>query len=190
AQISKTILLASSKYSKTEAAPLPILLASALEQLNPAAFPQAHLPAAVLLEGNFQSAYAQRQPPELKHWLDSTGTQIISRAQKPGKIIAVGDGDLLVNEFDPEQGPAEMGIYRFSDYRFDNKSFLLNALDYLNHPDNLLEARTRSFDSGILDPKRVTAERNRWQLINILVPLGLLLAVAGIFTALRRKKYA
>src|SRR5690606_10955757 len=93
AQISKTILLASSKYSKTEAAPLPILLASALEQLNPAAFPQAHLPAAVLLEGNFQSAYAQWLSPALHHWLCGTGKQIFSRTIHPGNINVLSAGE-------------------------------------------------------------------------------------------------
>ncbi len=187
--IKKTVLLASSKYSKTEAAPLPILLESALDQLNPATFPKAHLPAAWLLEGDFTSAFASRQPLELSQWMDTTGMQKIDKALRPGKIIVVGDGDLLVNEFDPQQGPAEMGIYRFSDYRFDNKSFLLNAMDYLNNPDNLLEARTRSFENGILDPKRVTAERTQWQFINLLVPIALLLLLGGIFTVVRKKKY-
>lgn len=188
--IKKTVLLASSKYSKTEAAPLPILLESALEQLNPASFRNAYLPAAILLEGHFSSAYAERQPTELLQWMDSSGIQKINKAQQPGKIIVIGDGDLLVNEFDPQQGPAEMGIYRFSDYRFDNKSFLLNCMDYLNHPDNLLAARTKSFENGILDPKRLVAERNHWQLINLLIPAGTILLMAGIFTYIRKKKYA
>ncbi len=105
-------------------------------------------------------------------------------------VLGSGDGDLMVNEVSAKEGPLELGIYRYSDYKFDNKSFLLNSMEYLTDPDNLLEARTKNIETRILDPKRVEQERSTWQFVNIGIPVALILVLGAVFFFVRKRKYA
>ncbi len=84
AAIKKTILLSSSKYSKTEAAPTPIILETAIEDVRPATYTKRNVPAAVLLEGNFTSFYAGHIPQGLQQWADSLHLPVLAKAKKPG----------------------------------------------------------------------------------------------------------
>lgn len=189
--IKKTPLLVSSKYSRTETAPLPILLESAIDPPNPAAFPKQNLVAAVLLEGSFSSPYASRRPVTVADMIDSLRLTVKSRAAQPGKMIVTGDADILTNEYNEKSGPLEMGMYVFDQtIRYDNRSFLLNSMEYLTDDHNLLEARSKSFDSRILDPKIVEKERSKWQFINIGVPVLAVLLFGSVFFFIRKRKYA
>ncbi len=189
--IQKTVLLASSKYSRTEAAPLPIILQSAIEPLNPAAFPKQNLAVAVLLEGNFSSPYATRRPIPVANMIDSLRLTVKTKAEHPGKMIVTGDADILTNEYSERKGPLEMGVYMFDQsMRYDNRSFLLNCMEYMTDEDNLLAARNKSFDNRILDPKIVEKERSKWQFINIGVPVIAILLLGSVFSFVRKRKYA
>lgn len=190
AAIKKTVLLASSKYSKTESAPTPVILETAIEDVHPASYTKHNLAAAVLLEGAFTSFYAGHLPAEAQRLADSMRVTIVAKVKAPGKIIVAGDGDLMMNEISPKEGPQDLGIYRYSDYKFDNKSFLLNSIEYLTDPDNLLEARTKNIDNRILDPKRTEQERSTWQAVNIGVPVALILLLGAVFFFVRKRKYA
>jgi len=189
--IRKTPLLTSGKYARTEAAPLPVILQSAIEPPNPVAFPKANLMAAVLLEGSFSSAYAERRPIPVANLIDSLKLTVKTKAERPGKMIVTGDADMLANEYSDANGPADMGVYRFDrSIKYDNKSFLLNGMEYMNDDDNLLAARSKSFDTRILDPKLVARERGKWQFINIGIPLAAILIFGAVFSFVRKKKYA
>lgn len=187
--IKKTILLSSSDYSRTEPTPTPVLLESAMIEINPATYLQKRLTAAVLLEGQFSSLYAQRMPEEVKDYVYNHHLKMIPKAEKTGKIIIAADGEIISNEFSEKNGPSDMGVYRFSDYRFDNKAFLLNSMEYLTDPNNLLEARAKKFEQQVLDPKRVQKERQKWQFINIGVPVLSILIFGAAFFFIRQKKY-
>lgn len=189
--IKKTILLTSGKYSRMEAAPLPVILESAIVTPNPAAFPKQNLIGAVLLEGTFSSAYASRKPVAVADMIDSLRLQVKNKQGQSGKMIVTGDADILVNEFSEKTGPLDMGMFVFDpSVKFDNKSFLLNCMEYLNDTDNLLEARSKSFDNQVLDPKIVEKERSKWQLINIGIPVIIILIFGSAYFFIRKKKYA
>ena len=187
--IRKTILLASSDYSKTEPTPTPILLESAMVENNPATFLQKKLAAAVLLEGKFASAYANRMPLEVKQFMDAHHLSLKPAGGTDGKIIVASDGALMMNEFSEKSGPSDLGIYRYSDFQFDNKTFLLNSMEYLTDPDNLLEARAKRFEKHLLDPKRVDEERDKWQWINIGVPIASVILLGFVFGFIRKKRF-
>src|SRR5690606_8936088 len=93
------------------------------------------------------------------------------------RMIIVADGDLIMNDVNEQHGPMDMGMYAYSPtpYRFENRNFLLNSIEYLSDPDNLLAARSKSFEPQLLDAVRVNEERGKWQWINIGIPAGLVL---------------
>lgn len=187
--IRKTILLASSDYSKIEPTPTPILLESAMVENNPATFLQKKLAAAILLEGKFASAYANRMPLEVKQFADAHHLSLKPEDGADGKIIVASDGALMMNEFSEKSGPSDLGIYRYSDFQFDNKTFLLNSMEYLTDPNNLLEARAKRFEKHLLDPKRVDEERDKWQWINIGVPIASIVLLGFVFGFIRKKRF-
>lgn len=188
-QVKETDLLTSSAYSAIIGTPTPIILETAMVDKNPADFRKKHLLASILLEGSFPSLYVQRTPIEVANFKKEHAISTIDKSNTDAKMIVVSDGEILMNEFSEKDGPSDMGVYRYSDYRFDNKSFMLNSLEYLTDKDNLLEARTKNFKTQLLDPKRVEAERSFWQMINIGVPVVLILLMGGIYFFVRKKKY-
>ncbi|MFT4062567.1 MAG: gliding motility-associated ABC transporter substrate-binding protein GldG [Edaphocola sp.] len=190
AGIKKTILLASSRYSNLEATPTPILLASAIEPVEPATFRKSYLPAAVLLEGSFNSAYATRRPLALAEAIGALHLPFKEKSAANGKMIVTADADMMLNEFSENKGPSDMGVFAPDPSTgYDNKNFLLNSMEYLNDADNLLEARGKVYDNRILDPKVVEKERSTWQFVNIAVPAALVTMFGAVFFFVRKKRY-
>jgi gliding-associated putative ABC transporter substrate-binding component GldG len=190
--VEKTVLLSSGRYSKSEPTPMPVILESAIVPPNPAEYMQHNLIAAVLLEGNFSSAYSANRPVALANWIAASGAAIKDQSGNKGKMIVLSDGDIFTNDFSPQAGPLEMGVFKWDrpPYKFDNQAFLLNCMEYLNDDENLLEARNKNFDNRILDPKVVNDERTKWQFINIGLPVVAVLIFGAVFFYVRKRKYA
>lgn len=188
-EVTKTVLLKTSKYSKKLALPMPLALTDAVLEFNINEFTTPHIPVAVLLEGNFRSHYAQRTPQEVGIHLAQNNLSVQKVSNGKGKLIVASDGDLITNDIGA-QGPMDLGQYIYGGYRYDNKSFLLNMVEYLSNPNHLLSARNKTFTNRILDPKRVQQERSMWQLINIGVPSLLIIIFGAIWTFVRKRKYA
>lgn len=187
-EITKTLLLQTSKYAKTIPVPTPLTLTAAIEEINTDLFNKSHIPVAVLLEGNFTSAFNSRKPEEVTEMLAQKNLKHIDKTDKSGKLIVISDGDIFSNEFNGPN-PLDIGQYKFGNYTYDNKSFLLNCMAYLTNDNNLLEARSKSFISRILDPKRVEKERTQWQFVNIGVPAILIVIFGIVFFFIRNNKY-
>lgn len=190
-QIQKTILLSSSRYSKTEATPAPVILESATIDPNPAEYTKPNQAGAVLLEGSFNSAYSSHRSVELSDWITAANIPLKDKSDDKGKMIVISDADIFINDITKQSGPMDMGMFiPDPSIKFDNQTFLLNCMEYLNDDQNLLEARNKNFDVRILDPKIVDRERTTWQFINIGVPVIAILIFGAIFVFIRKKRYA
>lgn len=188
--INKTILLQSSKYSRTEAFPVRVSLSMLRYQMTPDMFKKPNRNAAVLLEGKFSSLFQNRLAPRfLKVLEDSLKRPFKSIADTPSKMIVIGDGEMMENDFTQAEGPMEMGYWRFTKTRFANKEFVLNCMEYLTDDGGLLEARAKDLKLRLLDSGRVKEEKLKWRLINIAVPIGLVLIFASAFIFFRKRKY-
>ncbi|QGW29238.1 Gldg family protein [Phnomibacter ginsenosidimutans] len=186
--IEKSILLTSSNTTRTENAPL-IVTVEILKRLdNAAAFKQSNVPLAVLLQGKFNSLFANRLPRTVADSLAAMGTPFLANASKPGQVLITGDGDWVLNGFSRE-GPLAMGTNPYTQYQFANKNFLLNAIDYMTDETGIMATRSKDFTLRLLDPKKLEASGNQWRMLNIGLPLLLLLMAAGIMQWLRRKRY-
>ncbi|MCC6761038.1 MAG: gliding motility-associated ABC transporter substrate-binding protein GldG [Chitinophagaceae bacterium] len=186
--IEKNILLTSSNTSRTENAPL-IVTVEILKKLdNAAAFKQSNVPLAVLLQGKFNSLFANRLPRTVADSLAAMGTPFLASASKPGQVLITGDGDWVLNGFSRE-GPLAMGTNPYTQYQFANRNFLLNAIDYMTDETGIMATRSKDFTLRLLDPKKLESTGNQWRMLNIGLPLLLLLMAAGIMQWLRRKRY-
>jgi ABC-2 type transport system permease protein len=189
-KVEKKALLTTSIYSRTLGLPNVVMYnQSIMEEPNHSLFTKKNVIVAALLQGSFVSPFAQQQSDDLLQFIDKNNIIVKNQSDAQGKIIVLSDADILLNELSKE-GPTEMGVYRFrQEYKFDNASFFQNCITYLVDDNNLLEARTKTYQSRILDPKRVKDERNKWQLIAIGIPVILVGILAVIYTAARKRRY-
>ena len=179
--ISKTILLRSSPLSKLSGVPREISLDIITQAPDKTTYNNGNQTLAVLMEGKFTSVYNNRVKP---YKLDE------EKEQSPyTKMIVVADGDIIKNDVG-RTGPQELGFDRWTGQTYGNKEFLLNAVNYLLDDNGLINIRSKEIAIPFLDSQKVSSEKTKWQIVNILLPL-LFLAIFGfVFNLYRKKKYA
>ena len=177
--IKKTVLLQSSPLSRSEGTPTIISLKSIAEQTNQRNYNDGNKSIAILLEGEFKSAYSGRIKPYDTDYKDN-GTS--------NKMIVIADGDIIANEISKGQ-PLELGIDKWTNQRFGNKEFLLNAVSYLLDDTGLINIRSKTIKIDFLDKQKAFEESGKWQLINIISPLIFLALFGLIFNYYRRKRF-
>ncbi|MEZ4796235.1 MAG: gliding motility-associated ABC transporter substrate-binding protein GldG [Flavobacteriaceae bacterium] len=179
--VSKTILLKSSPLSKLDGTPKVVSLDDIKTEPNPEDYKNGNQNLAVLLEGNFTSVYNNRVKP-VKITDDKTESS-------PTKMVVIADGDVIKNDVG-RNGPLELGFDRGTGQLYGNKEFLLNAVNYLLDDDGLINIRSKEIAIAFMDPQKIAAEKTKWQIINIALPLVLLGVFGFVFSYFRRKKYA
>ncbi|HAI82123.1 MAG TPA: gliding motility-associated ABC transporter substrate-binding protein GldG [Chitinophagaceae bacterium] len=189
--IQKTILLATDTNSKRVASPALVTLNNIRSENDFLQFNKSYVPIAVLCEGNFSSLYANRISAALKDSVQAaTGLPFTVRANQPSKQIFIADADVVTNVVTKTDGPLEMGMLPFEAYRFANREFLLNCVDYLVSERPLYEARNKELQLRLLDKEKLNNNSSFWQLINTLIPILLVLLFGVSFNSLRKRKYA
>ncbi len=178
--IKKTVLLQSSPLSKTIGLPNIISLESIATKINPADFTDKNQIFAVLLEGNFTSAYLNRSKAFSAPFIPKS---------KPNKMLVISDGDLVANQIQDGK-PTRMDYDKWTGQHFGNKDFIINAVDYLLDDNGILNLRAKSIDLKLLNKQKVHTEKTFWQWINIVLPLFLLTVFGFSFYYYRKKKYA
>jgi ABC-2 type transport system permease protein len=186
--IKKTILLASDTNSRSLSTPAMVSLQSVKNEEDLRSFNKSYLPVAVLLEGKFTSLFANRLTNELKDSLSAfSGKPFLAAGTREGKQIVVSDGDIVTNVVTESEGALPMGVQQYENYTFANKEFLLNAVEYMVNPNGVLESRSKDFTLRLLDKQKIATEKTKWQLINIVLPIAIII-LFGLFYQYRRKK--
>ncbi len=176
----KTVLLRSSPLSRLEGAPKIISLETIQQAPDQSAYGPGGNPLAVLVEGDFISAYRNRVRP-----VDFSDYQDEGPANK---AIFISDGDLIANQVSKGR-PLELGYDKWTNNFYGNKDFLINSMNYLLADTGLINIRTKQVSVPLLDPEKIAAGRTRWQLLNIGIPLALILLLGGLVNWLRRRAY-
>jgi gliding-associated putative ABC transporter substrate-binding component GldG len=175
AGIAKTILLTTDTTSRIITSPTMIQLNSGQQEGELANFTKQHIPIAVLLEGQFKSAFAGRLTQALMDSVQlATGKAFVTTGNKASKQIVLSDADLITNFVDAQKGPLPMGMIPYEGVQFANPVFFQNMIAYLNEPVSLLEARKKNLVLRRLDPGKVAEHRLWIQLVLLLGPLFLL----------------
>lgn len=186
--VKKTILLSSSPYAQTKNAPVYITLDILQKPADPAEYNKGPLPVAVMLEGTFISSFLYRIPPELA---ENKDLQFLAKSHKPTKMIVVGDGDIIKNQFQFSQGyPMPLGYDQYTRQTFGNRDFLLNAMNFLCDDSGLISVRSRELTLRMLDATKLESQRLFWQILNLLLPLILILIFSFIKLRIRARKYS
>jgi len=186
--VTKTILLSTSRYSRVLNTPVTLSLSYLYQEPDATQFNQPYQPAAVLLEGEFTSLFLNRIPQESA---DSPQMAFVGKSSKTAMIV-VADGDVIKNQLQPGEvrpTPLQLGYDRYTGQQFGNKDFVLNAMNYLCDDSGLLSVRSREVKLRALDASVVENERVKWQLINTIVPILLVLVFAFAQGYWRRKRY-
>jgi hypothetical protein len=85
---------------------------------------------------------------------------------------------------------APLGFNKYENTSFTgNRDFLLNAIEYMLDESGVLEARSKDIKLRLLNAVKAREEATRWQLLNILGPLVLILVFGIVYQYLRRRKY-
>lgn len=189
AKIKKTVLLATSQYSRILNAPIRIGLELVREKPEQKNFTKSQLPVAVLLEGKFSSVYNNRITPEI-----SDNPQIAFKSQSiPTKMVIVSDGDIICNSvqklgFKTKAMP--LGYDRYTGETFGNKDFIMNTVNYLLDNSGYMNLRSREIKLRLLDKTKVSDSKLMWQSVNSIVPIIIIILIGVIINYNRKRKYS
>lgn len=177
----KTVLLQSSPLSKTEGIPRQIGLDILKNPPDKASYTNGNQPLAVLVEGKFTSVFKNRvKPITLKNTLEQGGEN---------KMIVISDGDAIKNQLRNGR-PLKLGYDKWTNSSYGNKEFLINCINYLLDDTGLINIRNKRVSIPLLDVEKITAEKTKWQLVNIGLPVLLTLTLGIFFSMYRKRKYA
>jgi len=184
--IKKTVLLSTSDKTRALRTPTQVSLDVMVEEPKPEQFNKKYLPVAVLLEGKFESVFKNRLTTMIK---ESRDIQFKEEGRST-KMIVVSDGDIMRNHINPDGTYLPCGFDQYTSQQFGNKTFLLNAINYLCDDMSLTSIRSRSLEIRLLDRKKAESERTKWQIINVVIPIGLVILFGFINAYFRKKRYA
>ncbi|HEY0031107.1 MAG TPA: gliding motility-associated ABC transporter substrate-binding protein GldG [Bacteroidia bacterium] len=185
--IRKTILLQSSRYSRTQLSPVRVDLRMVNMPLDEKRFNNPYRNLAVLLEGEFESVFRNHLDPKIAK--DSA----IGFKEKgvATKMIVISDGDVIRNDIDyRSQKKLPLGYDKYTNQTYGNKNFILNCMNYLCDDSGLISVRARELTLRLLDKKKLKNERLKWQIINTVLPLLALVLFGVIYTIRRKRKYS
>ena len=180
-------LLKTSSYTKVSGVPVFISLAMLRQTPDQRMFNSKGKNVAYLLKGSFQSLYANRVPQEI---VDDQATDFMEESV-PTAMIVVADGDLIRNQIDIRtRKPLPLGFDQYTGITYTNKEFIENAISYLVDGEGLIDIRSRELKVRLLDATKVSKERVKWQVINTLVPIAIIILLGLVMAFVRKRKYS
>ncbi len=180
-------LLKTSDYTKVSGTPVFITLAMLRQTPDQRMFNTKGKNVAYLLKGTFPSLYANRIPQEI---IDDQATDFME-VSKPTAMIVVTDGDIIRNQIDMRtRKPLPLGFDQYTGITYTNKEFIENAISYLVDGEGLVDIRSRELKVRLLDATKVNRERTKWQVINTLVPITIIILLGLVMAFVRKRKYS
>lgn len=183
--VKKIYILNSSGYNQVFSAPKVLSLQTIAETPDQRAYIHPPQHAGILLEGTFSSVFLNRQVPE--GIIENYGT---AASSKKTRMVVLGDGDIFINQVSSRDNSGfPLGFDRYTQRNFGNKALLLNIADYLSSDDNLIDLRNKEVKIRLLDKQLIRAKKTKWQVINLLLPLLVLISFAIFQHYYRKHKY-
>lgn len=188
-KVKKTLLLTSSQYSRVMNIPALISLEEFKVQPQTALYNNSFQSLGVLLEGEFKSVFANRMVDNII----PGSRKNLKKNSKMTKMIVIADGDIIRNDIrETPQGilVTPLGYDRYSKQTFGNKEFVSNAVNYLTDEVGLMNLRGREFKLRLLDKTKLKGKKSKWQMINTILPVLLIVVFGLTYNYSRKRKYA
>lgn len=184
--INQIPLLKTSDYTKVSGVPAFITLAMLKQTPDKRMFPQRGQNTAYLLKGTFPSLYANRIPAEIA---ESKEMQFRDESE-PTAMIVVADGDIIRNQIDTKRRePLPLGYDQYTGNTYGNKDFIMNAISYLIDGEGIVNIRSRELKIRLLDQTKTNQSRLKWQLVNTIVPIALIVLLGTTLALIRKHRY-
>lgn len=194
-EIQKIPLLKTSDYTKISSAPVYISLNILNERPNPQMFPKKGQVTAYLLNGKFNSLYANRLPEALL----SSNEIAFKDESVPTSMIVIADGDIIRNQFAQLDfakknnkrvgSPLPLGYDQYTNNTYGNKQFIENAISYLVDGEGLINIHNRELKIRLLDMNKVNSKQTAWQVVNVVLPSVVMVLFGFVMAFIRKKKY-
>ena len=185
-KLKKTVLLSTSRYAALLKTPCPVTLQITEERMSPEKFNRQFVPVAVAVEGNFSSLFQYRNRPGI--------VDVDFRSESDyNRMVFIADGDIIRNKV---RGVGEnatalpLGYDEYSGQMYGNRDFILNCVNWLCDDEGWMQLRGRHLDLYLLNKTLLKAERRKWEMVNLLLPLFIVVLAGGIFAWRRKNKMA
>ena len=183
--VTKKVILHTSPYYKVYDTPKMMSLQLLEEETKQEEFSNPPKPTGVLLEGVFKSVFFNRPLPD-----GITEHYEMPAKSKSTKMIVIGDGNIFTNQISvTDNMPFPLGFDRYSQQNYGNKALLLNIADYFTDENPLIALRNKEITVRLLDKMLLRTEKTKWQVINAIFPLFLLISFAIFQHYYRKHKY-
>ena len=185
--VQKIPLLKTSNYTNISNAPAYITLAMLRQAPDRRMFTQKSQNVAYLLNGEFESLYANRMTSGI---MESKEIAFKSSSE-PTSMIVVADGDIIRNQFHIPKGyPLPLGFDQYTQITYGNKDFIENAISYLVDGEGLIGIRSRELKIRLLDMNKVNNDALLWQIVNVVLPSAVMVVLGFILAFIRKRKFA
>ncbi|MEM7509831.1 MAG: gliding motility-associated ABC transporter substrate-binding protein GldG [Bacteroidota bacterium] len=141
----------------------------------------------LLLEGQFNSVFTGRVSEEIL--LDSLAKEMPTAtfgAQNnpiaPGKMVVISDGDFASSKSNRGQASPYLP--------YDNKTFLMNAIDYLAGDIALTQIRSKEVVARNLNKRKIAENETLIKSLNLLLPISLILLFGLARYVWRKRKFS
>ena len=184
--LKKSIILSTSEFTKIVKAPTRVSLNMLSFKPQPAQYSKKNVPMGVLVEGEFTSNFKDRLTPNI------TNSAQIKFKEKSDttKQLFISDGDIIRNDFNINTNEFyTLGFDKFSKQIYGNKSFFLNAINYLVDDSHLILSNNKSFKIRLLNTQIIDEKRTLIQFINTALPILLIIIIGFILHYTRKRKY-
>ena len=187
ADLTKTVLMTTSERTKVVPTPSIVTLRVGMVKPNLQEYSYRNVPVAVLVEGNFQSAFKGILPVEF----DTIKELDYRDHSEYTRQIFVSDGDIIRNPFDSKRNqPYPAGYDIYTRQTFDNTEFIVNCVNYLCADDDLLQLRAKNFKIGSLNSEKVRNHKLLLAALNIGIPLFLIALMGTLLIVMRKVKFS
>lgn len=181
-----TVLLRTSGKNKYLKTPTRIGFEQAISGIDPRLYNDSAKALAILSEGIYQSYFKNRpieasfkEHPELRYKQESDTT----------KIIVISDGDFAENPITAGNKPLQLGADRYSNVFYDNRRFMLNAVNYLLGDESIIPVRSKQVKMRLLNKEKIKTEEGFYALLNLIFPVVFVLLIGAVFFFVRSNKY-
>ena len=160
-QLTKTLLIKSSNFTKTSKTPSVIELTEATKEIKPNEFKNISKDFGYLIKGRQKSLFTNRiKPFNLKNEINYGLV----------KLIIFSDGNIAENQID-KGFPLSLGYDKWTNNYYSNKDLIINSIHYLVNNNERLLLRDKNLKVNTLDKIKIKKYGSFWKWFMLIIPL-------------------